>query len=231
MFVMAAASLLTEMILAQLATVLWGGLIAKYTLTLGVFILALGLGSLIQIRRDQASSLAWQQLIMVGLSIISPWMVLWAGTHLVSWASWSIAALSIFSVGFFCGLEFPLLAALAAEEYQTNFTNKFENKPKLVSAAIFSQLLRMDYLGMGLSSFLFPVFLLKHLGVFQASLLAALFNWLVAFSIYLHYHKAISSAKQKVVFFGILILSGAVITALYLSADELTSAAQQWIVQ
>ena len=216
---MAMASLLSELIQAQMATLLWGGLIAKYTLSMGLFILALGLGSFYQAKNFAGASLAWQQMLMAALAILSPWSILWAGTHLIPVAAWATAGFSVFLVGFCSGMEFPLLANVAQKQVAET------------SSFIFSDLLRVDYMGMGLSSLLFPVFLLKHIGIFKASLLAAALNLVIAQSIF-QLHPAEFQAKgQRFKFLSLLVFAIGLIICLWLSNEPLTALAQTWIVE
>jgi spermidine synthase len=216
---MAIASFLIEMIQAQMATVLWGGLIAKYTLSMGLFIFALGLGSFYQAKSLPGPKLAWQQLIMAGFAIFSPWLIIWAGTHLLIHFAWSLSALSVLTVGIVAGMEFPLLAKIA------------ENQLSEDSTFIFSQLLSADFVGMGLSSIIFPIYLLRHIGVFKASLLAAALNLIIGFSIYHQHQDEFQSKKSQITYLALVILGALFIFGLWLNIIPITSLAQAWVTK
>ncbi len=216
---MAVASFLIELIQAQMASVLWGGVLAKYTLTMGLFILALGLGSFYKPSSLAGQKLAWQQLLMATFAILSPWIILWAGTHLMLFAAWSVSALSILVVGFIAGTEFPLLARIAEKQTQED------------SSFIFSNLMSVDYLGMGLSSIVFPIFLLRHIGIFNASLLAAALNLILSFAVYEKHQDEFQSKKHQLVFLILFVLSALLIFAGWLNIDPITAFAQSWLIE
>ncbi len=219
MLFVAIASFLTEMILAQMASVLWGGVLTKYILSMGIFILALGLGSLYQPKGVAGEKLAWQQLVMSGMSIFSPWLVLWSGTHLYSWFAKFIAASAVFVVGFWSGMEFPLIASIASEEVGADFS------------FVFSELLRLDYLGMAISSLFFPVFLLRNIGVFQASFLAAGVNLFIAAMAFWQYMPGFRLKKSSFKFQFFLVLGFILIASGWVLNKELISLAQEWMIQ
>jgi spermidine synthase len=156
---------------------------------------------------------------MASFAVSSPWIILWAGTHLLTLAAWCISALSILIVGFFAGTEFPLLALIAEKQTQED------------SSFIFSNLMSVDYLGMGLSSVLFPIFLLRHIGIFNASLLAAALNMILSFGIYQKHQEEFQSQKHQLAFLILFVLCALLIFAAWVNIDPITEVAQSWMIE
>jgi spermidine synthase len=160
---MAACSITYELVLAQTLTALFGGQILRYSVTIGLYLLGLGLGALYFERfshsagdrffRTQLILSALGSLGFISLILISGWQ------YQFPWLVWGYAHGLIVVIGFFSGLEIPLMNAL--------------NKNKL------TQTLSLDYLGGLIGSVCFPLILYPHFGLITASLAAAFINLMI----------------------------------------------------
>ncbi len=158
--------LIYEFVFAQSLSVLFGHSVIQYSVTIGLFILGMGLGSHIaESFRDPRGAL-WRiqlelSLLVPALAVLIWWLALsgWSDTARV------VAYISIFGVGALTGMELPLLLRLR------------ENR---VSAGA---VLGADYLGMLAACVLFPLLLLPHFGVFSTLLAAALLNSVVTLTL------------------------------------------------
>lgn len=156
-----------ELVVGTLSSYLLGDSITQFSFTIGFFLFAMGVGSLLS-RRIKGDELRW--FIIVELSI-----ALFGGTSaLVLYAVFSTAdaiyypamiAVSL-AIGICVGLEIPLLMRIVADR-------------SALSNAL-ADVLSIDYLGALIGSLAFPVILLPFLGVTQTAFLMGLFNVLVA---------------------------------------------------
>jgi len=157
---MAACSIIYELVLAQTLTALFGGVVLRYSITIGLYLLGLGLGALYFERYSHGSADRFfrTQLILstlgslgfISLIFISGWQ------YDFPWLVWAYAHSLIVIIGFFSGLEIPLMNAL--------------NKNKL------TQTLSLDYLGGLIGSVCFPLILYPYFGLITTSLIAAFIN-------------------------------------------------------
>jgi spermidine synthase len=156
-----------ELVVATLSSYLLGDSITQFSFTIGFFLFAMGLGSLLS-RRIKRHTLRW--FIIVELAI-----ALFGGTSaVILYATFSQADLYYYlvmisislAIGICIGLEIPLLTRLVADH-------------AALSVAL-SDVLSIDYLGALIGSLAFPIILLPLLGVTQTAFLMALFNVLVA---------------------------------------------------
>lgn len=156
-----------ELIIATLSSYLLGNSVAQFSFTIGFFLFAMGVGSLLS-RRIKAHELRW--FIVIELLI-----ALFGGTSAVVlyavFASEDVyyyaAMIGIsMAVGICIGLEIPLLTRIVADRSS-------------LSDAL-ADVLSIDYLGALIGSLAFPVLLLPLLGVTQTGFLTGLLNVAVA---------------------------------------------------
>lgn len=176
--VVALCSIVYELLLAQTLSALLGNTVLRYSVTIGCFLGALGLGAILcgDGRADTARRLVRVELALSALGGLAvplfcfldvvrrfveesvPTGSIWetlaplgflAATHVV-----------IVAIGLLSGFEVPLLLALG-EEDRPRSTNR---------------LLGVDYFGALLGSLLFPLFLLRSLGLFATAFTVALLN-------------------------------------------------------
>lgn len=156
-----------ELIVATLSSYLLGDSVTQFSFTIGFFLFAMGIGSLLS-RKIKRHTLRW--FIIVELSV-----ALFGGTSaVILFATFSLADIYYFAmmiavslaIGICVGLEIPLLTRIVADR-------------SALSEAL-SDVLSVDYLGALLGSIAFPVILLPLLGVTQTAFLMALLNVTVA---------------------------------------------------
>lgn len=184
-FLTALCSYLYELILAQTATSLIGGLYTHYVTTFAVYILALGFGSLLPVSKSKT---LFQLLIVeLALTFIGGMSVfLLQYTYDLNVSLFIIQATHIvicFSIGLLSGWELPLL-------YQD-----LENR-KLHSANATAIILSVDYLGMFVGSLLFASLLIGYLGAMFSAVVVALVNLALVFAIAIQ----IKNSHRKVKF-------------------------------
>lgn len=165
--IISVCALTYELVVATLSSYLLGDSITQFSFTIGFFLFAMGLGSLLS-RRIKRHTLRY--FIIVELAI-----ALFGGTSaLLLYATFSQAdmyyypmmiALSL-AIGICVGLEIPLLTRIVADRSE-------------LSEAL-ADVLSIDYLGALIGSLAFPVILLPLLGVTQTAFLMGLFNIIVA---------------------------------------------------
>lgn len=168
--VIAVCALTYELIIATLSSYLLGDSITQFSFTIGFFLFAMGIGSLMS-RNIKRHTLRW--FIIVELCV-----ALFGGTSAVLlYAVFStldiyyyavMIALSL-AIGICVGLEIPLLTRIVADR-------------NALSEAL-ADVLSIDYLGALIGSIAFPVVLLPLLGVTQTAFLMGLLNIFVGIMI------------------------------------------------
>jgi spermidine synthase len=165
-FVVAACGLVYELIAGSLSTYLLGNSITQFSLVIGLFLSAMGLGSFLSrfVQRGLLRTFIAVE-IVIGLVGGSSALVLF----------FSFAALSIYTpllvvislaIGALVGLEVPLLVRIL--------------RGQLSLKAALGNVLSLDYLGALAASLLFPLVLVPQLGLVRSACLFGLLNVLVA---------------------------------------------------
>ncbi|UYL10471.1 hypothetical protein B9G69_007760 [Bdellovibrio sp. SKB1291214] len=162
-FLTAFCSYAYELVLANILSVLWGNVILQYTVTTGIYIAAMGAGAYSSPTKINAKkSFIWIEVLLAILAIISPVLFVYADVSFKSIAP--LVSYSLISaIGFFSGMELPLLLRILDEE-KTSTTDKDEK-------ALFA-----DYAGMFLAGLLFAFFLNRQFGSLQVNLYLAMAN-------------------------------------------------------
>jgi spermidine synthase len=172
-FIVAFCSVVYELLLSEISAVMLGGTFYRYIVTIGIYIFCLGLGSLLFERIKNANretSLLKIELLLSLFGVIVPALPLAmeAGTFsldpgtqhiLVSGTIYSL----IITIGLLSGMELPILMDLAEKE----------------EAGKGFKVLAVDFAGTFLGILAFPLFLMKYLGLFHASILVACLNFVV----------------------------------------------------
>lgn len=166
--VVATCGLVYELIAATMASYLLGDSVTQWSLVIGVYLSAMGLGSWLSkyVERDLYSRFVTVQLIIAVVGGLS------AGALFFGYAFLSSVRPLLFSilviVGTMVGLEIPLLMRILGDGTELK--------------DLVARVLAFDYIGALLASVLFPLALLPHLGLVRTSLLFGLLNALVAFA-------------------------------------------------
>ena len=170
-FILSLCGIIYELVLGSLASYLLGNPVMQYSITIGVFLSSMGLGSYMSryIEKDLIRAFVRIEIILGltgGVSVV----VL---NYLFSFSE-SFYALHIFFlvvIGTLVGLEIPLL------------TRILKNYGALKD--IISNVLSFDYIGGLAGSLLFPLLLFPFLGRFLTSIVVGMANIAVAFIIIL----------------------------------------------
>ena len=165
-FLIAACSLLYELLISSLSTYLLGSSVVHYSITIGLFLFFMGVGAWL------AQSIKTQLLpaliaVEVGIGIaggLSALLLLWV----YAWTEhYYIAMVSIIAmISILVGMELPLLTRILE---QTVGLRKG-----------ISEVLSADYVGALLASLAFPFILLPYLGHLNTALVTGMLNLLVA---------------------------------------------------
>ena len=167
-FFVAAAGLVYELIAGTLATYLLGSSVTVFSIVIGVFLAAMGLGAwLAQFARDSLTT--WFVRAELALALVGGLSALLLfGAYVISQEGF-IVVLGLVSVaiGALVGLEIPILLRIV-------------ESGSTVRLAV-SRVLAVDYVGALLGSILFPLVLLPHMGLVRTAALLGLVNLAVAF--------------------------------------------------
>ncbi|EDM76236.1 spermidine synthase [Plesiocystis pacifica SIR-1] len=164
--VVATCGLVYELITATMASYLLGDSVTQFSLVIGVYLSAMGLGSYLSrfVERELATRFVHVQLIIAVVGGFSA-PALFFGFGLLDSIRPLLFAILIL-VGCCVGLEIPLLMRLMPGEQ--------------VLKDLVARVLAFDYIGALLASITFPLLFLPWLGLVRTSLMFGLFNALVA---------------------------------------------------
>lgn len=179
--VVAACSIIYELLLAQTLSALLGDTVLRYSITIGTYLGALGIGAMLCERSPVAPV---RRLIRVELllsaigGIAVPLLYFfdalqrsayffgeeaWAGSVWVPFAFLLASHAVIIAIGLLSGFEVPLLLSIG-ERIRRNSTNR---------------VLGVDYLGALIGSVAFPLILVRQTGLLAAGFLTAMCNLIV----------------------------------------------------
>ena len=162
-FLVAACGLIYELLIATISSYLLGGSVTQFSLCIGAFIGAMGIGSYLS-QFVQRGLLRVFLLTEIGLSMaggFSAWVLFAAYAAAGPWYYVALFGLLIV-IGGLTGLELPLLTRLL-HRYGALRT-------------IIAQALSFDYVGALLGSIAFPLLLLPALGTTRTAFLVGLLN-------------------------------------------------------
>lgn len=156
-----------ELIIATLSSYLLGNSVTQFSLTIGFFLFAMGLGSLIS-RRVKSNELRWFIIVEVltGLFGGTSAIILYAVFSSPDFYYYTVMIGVTLLIGICVGLELPLLMRLVA--FRANLGEAL------------ADVLSVDYVGALVASLAFPIILLPLLGVTQTAFLMGLLNLFVA---------------------------------------------------
>lgn len=182
--VVATCGLVYELIAATMASYLLGDSVTQWSLVIGVYLSAMGLGSWLSkyVERDLYSRFVTVQLIIALVGGLSAAALFFGYAFLASVRPLLFSILVV--VGTMVGLEIPLLMRIMGDG-ASETSPKGAGEPVLKGAELkdlVARVLAFDYIGALLASVLFPLALLPHLGLVRTSLLFGLFNAAVAFA-------------------------------------------------
>jgi spermidine synthase len=164
-FIIAICGLVYELIVGTLSSYLFGNSVTHFSITIGLFLSAMGLGSFAS-RRITASLLGWFVVIEIAIGLIGGFAAallyaVFATTELYYLAM----TLLLLLIGGLIGMEIPLLTRLLGGWGAIKDT--------------LANVLAFDYLGALLAAILFPLVLLPELGLLKTSFATGLLNMAV----------------------------------------------------
>ncbi len=169
-------SMVYELIISAVSSYLTGNSTLQYSITIGLYMCALGLGSFLSkfIKKNLWGWFAKVE-ILIGIIGGSCSLILFLSyLHISAYAV--VMYIEILAIGTLAGLEIPLLTRLIEED---------RKELRLTLSSIFS----FDYIGGLIGSIAFPMLLLPHLGYFATCFLSGALNLLAATLIILKYQK------------------------------------------
>lgn len=168
-FLVSFCSIIYELILAQCLAILLGNTVGQYSITIGLYIFALGMGALAIAWREPpipAMTLLRVELFLSAFGILLPFTLFFGDYTIRSWTIGSgygeLPTLgflygSILLVGFLSGLELPLLIGM-------------------LPSSKGQRVLALDYLGSFFGAMLFPLCLFEGLGLVATAGLVGAIN-------------------------------------------------------
>ncbi len=208
--VVALCGIVYELIIGTVSSYLLGNSVYQFSLTIGFFMFAMGVGSYVSrfFHGNLIQMFIWVELILAligGLCSVSLFM-------LFPYAPWFYAVgmfTFISSIGFLVGLEIPLLMRVLSESSTTRES--------------IADVLSLDYIGALGGSVLFPILLLPSLGLISSSFAIGLTNATVALLSVLCLRDQLDSPKRMLACtIGTIVL----LFALTLLAGRITAFAQ-----
>lgn len=165
-FVVATCGLVYELISATMASYLLGDTVTQFSLVIGVYLSAMGLGSWLSkfVERDVRGTFVGVQLVIALVGGFSAAAMFLGFAHLSTVRPLLFGILTVVGAG--VGLEIPLLMRIMKEGQALK--------------DLVARVLAFDYLGALAASILFPLALLPHVGLVRTSLIFGLLNAAVA---------------------------------------------------
>lgn len=156
-----------ELLIATLSSYLLGNSVTQFSFTIGIFLFAMGLGSLLS-RRIKAHELRWFIVVelLVGLFGGTSAVLLYGIFSTADFYYYSAMIAISLLIGICVGLEIPLLTRIVA------------HRSELGDAL--ADVLSVDYIGALVASVVFPIVLLPLLGITQTAFMMGLLNITVA---------------------------------------------------
>ncbi len=198
-FLLAFCSLSYEFMAAQIMASVMGNTVLLYSLTMGVYIFALGMGSLVPIADISQNTLfhrlLWIELALCLLGGLAPFWILFADGWMAqlipdagiqTWCTLTFCFLLITTIGVLSGMELPLLLRLDEIRYQ---------------GREFMRLLALDYIASFAGALAFPLWIFPSWGLVQAAAFFGLLN--VAATLLLIPRAEIRSLKWGILVIGL----------------------------
>lgn len=195
--IISGCSIIYELLISSVSSYLLGDSIAQFSITIGLYMCAMGLGSYLS-KYIKTNLFDWFVFVEIGVGVLggtSSLLLFLSNIYLESYQL--VMYLEIILIGTMVGLEIPLLTRII-EENAGNL--------RITLSSIFS----FDYIGGLVGSIAFPLLLLPQLGYFTTAFLVGSVNLAVAILILISYKVYIKSYKMwKLAGGGLLFLMAA----------------------
>lgn len=176
--IISGCSICYELIISALSSFLKGDSVLQYSVTIGIYMFAMGLGSYLS-KFFKNNLFNWFVSVEIGVGLIgglSTLILFLSNIYLVCYQI--IMYFIILIIGILVGLEIPIL---------TRIIENNENNLRVTISSIFS----FDYIGGLIGSIAFPLLLLPYLGYFCTAFLVGSLNIIVSLIIILSYKNSI----------------------------------------
>jgi len=184
-FIAGLCSLIYELLISTTASYFLGDSIKQFSLTIGIYMAAMGLGSYLT-RYLPDDLLGWFVKVEVLLGIIGGLSVpiLYYGFDQLSVDSYQFLTLGItFLIGVLTGFEIPLLVRILKTYYPLKSNLAY--------------VLSLDYVGALFATLLFPFLLLPFVGTFKTSIIFGAVNIILGLSIYRFFTNRLEIKKKR----------------------------------
>jgi spermidine synthase len=183
-FVAGLCSIIYELLIATTSSYFLGDSITQFSITIGVYMATMGIGSYLSKWVNDESLLtqfiSYELLLaLVGGSCVP--VLYFSYAQGLSFQSISILLTAL--IGILVGLEIPLLSRLMEKHYKLK--------------ANLANVLSIDYFGALIATLIFPLFLLPWLGVFKTSLLFGLANLSIALTLLWYFYEQIPLGQRR----------------------------------
>lgn len=165
-FIIAACSLVYELLISSLSTYLLGSSVVHYSITIGLFLFFMGVGAWLaqRVLEDLVGAFVAIELAVGAVGGVSA-LVLF-GVYALTEYYYPVMLAVIGAIGILIGMELPLL---------TRILERHSGLRRGISTV-----LTIDYLGALVASLLFPFVLLPYLGHLLTAVVVGLVNFLIA---------------------------------------------------
>jgi len=210
-FLTALAGIFYELLLGTVSTLLLGDSVREWSLTIGVFLFAMGIGSWLsgRIERDLLTALVRVQWALAVVGACSP-LILFAVYAWVEPATRGVMIGILLALGTGIGVEIPLLTRLLKD---------FGSFQQALAHA-----LAVDYLGALVASLAFPLVLYPTLGLVRTAILTAGINCVAVVLLAIAFRDQLRFPKRVFGGTGVLALGG---VGLFLTASWFSTMVQQ----
>lgn len=194
--IISGCSICYELIISAVSSYLLGDSTMQYSITIGFYMSAMGLGSYLS-KYIRKNLFDWLVFIEISVGIVGGTCALFLFyTHLYTEIYQLIMYFEIIIIGTFVGAEIPVLTRIIESDNENL---------RVTLSSIFS----FDYIGGLVGSIAFPIFLLPQLGYFTTSFFTGTMNIVAAALIIFRYGKRLRYEKiYKVIIILLLILMG-----------------------
>lgn len=196
----ASCAIVYELIIAAMSAYLLGNSVYYFSITIGLFMSSMGLGSFLSkyFVRNLIDRFIQVEIAIGLLGGISTAVLMWV---YVRWGNTSpyFAAMFglIIGIGTCVGLEIPILTRIMKQYGSLRVT--------------IANVLAFDYVGALLGSVAFPLFLLKELGLVQTAFVVGFLNVVVGVVLMLEYWRVL--AQRALLLFSVVLIGGGLLAA------------------
>lgn len=210
-FIVASCAIVYELLISTVASYLQGDTILQFSVTIGLFLTAMGLGSwLSRTVHDSLLRVFIVVELLVGIAgaLSVPVLFFVYGSTPAEFPP--VMYVTIAVIGGLIGLELPLVTRILSDHMQLRVN--------------LANVLSFDYLGGLVGSLAFPLLLLPHLGMVRTSLLVGTLNLLVACATAFVYRRQTAGNRLTAATLVIALLTVLVLLA---ASDPLSAALEQ----